>query len=53
MTHDPKCHELASKFLADEPAIDNELRRWALAEEIQGAIENFLEYYRRAEKERL
>lgn len=47
MSHDPKCRELAKYFLAGEARIaDDEKAIEALAEAIQQAIENWLEWKR-------
>jgi hypothetical protein len=41
---DAKCYELAKAFLSDEPEIDNEVNRADLAQSIQTAIEDGIEY---------
>lgn len=41
-TFDSKCYELAEAFLADEPDLDTEANRRALAAEIQDVIEGFI-----------
>lgn len=47
MSYDTKCYDLAEAFLEDEPALNNESHRKALAQEIQNAIESFIEDARR------
>lgn len=44
MAYDSKCHDLAAAFLADTPDIDNERSRNVLAQIIQTAIEDEIEY---------
>jgi hypothetical protein len=45
---DPKCYELAEHFLSGEPDIDTEPAREDLANEIQRAIEAWIEEWRTA-----
>lgn len=42
MAFDPKCYDLASIFLGDEPHLLTEKRCSALAQIIQTAIEDFI-----------
>ena len=42
-TYDTKCYELAEHFLQDEPHLDTEKRRDALASLIQATIEPWIE----------
>jgi hypothetical protein len=43
MSYDPKCVDLAEAFLMDHPELDGEKHIPLLAQEIQDAIENYLE----------
>ena len=45
-TYDPKCHELASAFLADEPDLNTEAARTTLARAIQECLEEEIEFMR-------
>ncbi len=47
-TYDPRCHELATLFLGDEPELHNEANIHALALEIQQTIEDEI-YFMRSE----
>lgn len=44
MTFDTKCHELAAHFLSDEPALNTEAARTTLAQTIQQAVEDEIEF---------
>lgn len=46
MTFDPKCFELAKAFLADEPALNTDAARTTLAQAIQQAVEDEIEFMR-------
>jgi len=48
---DPKCYELASAFLSDEPDLNTEAARTTLACEIQECIEDEI-YFMRAMMEK-
>ena len=50
-TYDPKCHDLAAAFLADEPDLNTEAAKVTLALEIQQCIEDEL-YFMRAMMEK-
>jgi hypothetical protein len=39
--YDQKCYDLAESFLSDEPQLNTEENRKALAQDIQAAIEDF------------
>lgn len=43
MAYDTRCYDLAEIFLEDEPHLNTEKRRDALAQWIQHAIESFIE----------
>lgn len=45
-TFDPKCYELASAFLVDEPDLNTEPARIVLAQEIQQCIEDEIRFIR-------
>jgi hypothetical protein len=42
MGYDPRCYDLAEVFLADEPALQTEHKKSALAQTIQEAIEDWI-----------
>ena len=44
MSYDSKCHDLAGVFLADTPDIDSAASRDKLAQHIQTAIEDWIQY---------
>ena len=44
MSYDSKCYDLAVAFLADTPDLDNERSRNVLAQVIQDAAENEVQY---------
>lgn len=44
MAFDTKCHDLATAFLGDEPKLDTPENRDALAQIIQTAIEDWINY---------
>jgi hypothetical protein len=46
MTFDSKCHDLAAHFLSDEPALDTEAARTTLAQAIQQAVQDEIEFMR-------
>lgn len=46
MSYDQKCYELAREFLQDVPGVNSEKNCRELAQDIQDAIEDFLEYAR-------
>ena len=48
--YDPKCYRLAERFLQDEPTLNTEELRDALAFEIQCSIEDFIEAYKNARR---
>jgi uncharacterized protein YpmS len=41
--YDPKSYDLAESFLSDEPHLNTEARRNALAQLIQSVIEDYIE----------
>lgn len=43
MSYDPKCYDLAERFLEDHPAINNEFHRDELAQSIADAIASYIE----------
>lgn len=45
-TFDPKCYDLAAAFLSDEPSLNSEAARSTLADAIQQAIEDEIEFMR-------
>lgn len=47
MAYDTKCHDLACHFLEDEPKLNSEHKRSALAQTIQTAIEEWIEWEER------
>jgi hypothetical protein len=44
MAFDTKCHDLATAFLSDEPKLDTPQNRNFLAQVIQTAIEDWINY---------
>ena len=44
MAYDSRCYDLAEVFLADEPALQTENKKAALAQTIQEAIETWIEW---------
>lgn len=46
MAYDTKCYDLAEAFLEDEPSLNTEARRKALAQVIQTAIEEEIDWMR-------
>lgn len=46
MSYDEKCYELARQFLLDEPGVNTESNCRELAQDIQDAIEDFIDYAR-------
>jgi hypothetical protein len=46
MSYDPRCYDLASVFLEDEPLLFSDARCKELAQLIQDRIESFIEYER-------
>lgn len=52
MAYDARCYDLAALFLSDEPTIDNETHRDALAQTIQTAIEDYIQFERGLEQTR-
>ena len=49
MSFDPKCYDLATMFLSDEPEIDTDGNRNFLAQRIQNEIECTIQEIRNAE----
>ncbi len=47
-TYDSRCHDLAAIFLGDEPALHTPENIHQLAQLIQGAIEDYIEFNRPA-----
>lgn len=45
-TYDQRCYDLAAAFLADEPALNNDRAKHALAIEIQNLIEDEILFMR-------
>lgn len=43
-TFDTKCYDLAAAFLEDEPELNTEAIRAELASDIQGCIEDYIEF---------
>lgn len=46
MAYDTKCYDLADAFLADEPTLQSENKKRALAQTIQDAIEDWIGWER-------
>lgn len=42
MAYDTKCYDIAEAFLSDEPSINTDVNRNALAQEVQTCIEDFI-----------
>ena len=49
MSYDTKCWDLAAEFLEDEPGLLNEKNQGQLAQDIQDAIEIFIQEQRAKE----
>jgi hypothetical protein len=47
MSYDAKCYELAEAFLADEPTLQTENKKRALAQTIQTTIEEWISWEHR------
>ena len=52
MAYDTKCYDLAQAFLEDEPMLNIETKRAALAQTIQTEIENWIEWERDHQKQK-
>ena len=48
MSYDSKCYDLAREFLDDEPGLNTIDNAKELAQDIQDAIEDFIEYTRQS-----
>lgn len=46
MAYDTKCYDLAAAFLEDEPTLQTENKKSALAQTIQTAIEDWIQWER-------
>lgn len=44
MAYDSRCYDLAETFLADEPALQTENKKKALAQTIQTSIEDWIQW---------
>ena len=50
MSYDSKCYQLAREFLDDEPGLNTIENAKELAQDIQDAIEDFIDYARQKRK---